>query len=300
MTRLGIVGAGSFIGSAVASHLQQKHSHTIEVKEIESLDDAWKSEDFSQYDVLLYAAGIVPWALDRKKLGIASDADEQAYLDVVNADLARKVGKKAKKEGVRHLVFLSTSDVYAKSTSADPRSIVDFSTKPCPESAYGKSKLKAEGMLQELESDDFCVSLLRLPMVYGPHCTRGSFASLARLAAKVPIFPDVQNARSTLFTGNLAELVAVLASARNGGTYLPQDPAWASTSQLVQLLAEAQGSHVRLVRWASGPCLYLARHNAMARKMFGNFRYGLTASNTDLKYQCFELREAIQLSVVGP
>ena len=299
MTRLGIVGAGSFIGRAVADSLRQRYADEFEVREIDAKGDAWQGEDFLRYDSILHVAGVVPWALDRKKLGIATTADEQAYLDSVNADLACEVAKKAKNEGVGHFAFLSTSDVYAKSDSADPLSMVDASTLPQPQSTYGKSKLKAEKLLQGLESPDFSVALLRLPMVYGPNCTRGSFASLAKLAAKVPLFPNVHNARSTLFTGNLAELVRVLAVTKGAGVYLPQDSAWASTSQLVELLAEAQGSRVRLVGWASAPCGFLARHNATARKVFGNFRYDLNASNAELGYQRFDLQEAIRLSVAN-
>ena len=299
MTRIGIVGAGSFIGNAVAASLRQAHADEFDVCEIDVRGEAWRAEDFSHYDSLLHVAGVVPWALDRKRLGIATAAEEQAYLDSVNADLAYEIGKKARGEGVGHLAFLSTSDVYAKSDSADPRAMVDESTRPQPQSAYGKSKLKAEKMLRELESADFAVSLLRLPMVYGPNCTRGSFASLARLAAKTPVFPNVQNARSTLFTGNLAELVGVLSVTRDRGVFLPQDPAWASTSQLVSLLAKAQGNRVRLVGWASAPCGFLARHNATARKVFGNFRYDLESSKSELGYQRFELSEAIELSVAN-
>ena len=299
MTRLGIVGAGSFIGRAVADSLRQRHPDEFQVCEIDARGNAWQNEDFSQYDSLLHVAGVVPWALDRKKLGITSEADEQAYLDAVNADLAYEVGKKAKIEGVRHLAFLSTSDVYAKSDSWDLSAVVDASTTPLPQSTYGKSKLKAEKLLQGLESPDFAIALLRLPMVYGPNCTRGSFASLAKLSAKTPIFPNVENARSTLFTGNLAELVCALAASKGRGILLPQDRTWASTSQLVKLLAEAQGNRVQLVSWASAPSKFLARHNATARKVFGNFRYDLAASSAGLGYQCFELREAIRLSMLN-
>ncbi len=297
MSRLGIVGAGSFIGTAVEAHLQAERPGQFEIEHIETRDGAWRNADFSCYDSLFYVAGVVPWTLDRKGLGISSEVDEQAYLNAINAELTYRIAKKAKADGVSHLAFLSTSDVYAKRDSADPQCVVGIRTEPEPQSTYGKSKLKAEGMLRELESADFRVAILRLPMVYGPNCTKGSFASLVKLCEKVPAFPNVNNARSTLFTGNLAELVALLAQSKAGGTYLPQDRAWASTSELVRLICAAQGKQVRLVGGLSKPCAFMARHNATARKVFGNFRYDHAASNEELGYQRFGLEEAIRLSV---
>ena len=297
MSRLGIVGAGSFIGVAVEAYLQAERPGAFEITHIETRDGAWRGADFSCYDSLFYVAGVVPWALDRKGLGISSEADEQTYLNAVNANLTYQIAKKAKADGVSHVAFLSTSDVYAKRDSADPRCVVDARTEPEPQSTYGKSKLLAEGMLHELESTDFHVAILRLPMVYGPNCTKGSFASLVKLCAKVPAFPNVGNARSTLFTGNLAELVALLALSKADGTYLPQDPTWASTSELVRLICEAQGKRVRLVGGLSGLCSFMACHNETARKVFGNFRYSHAASDEELGYQRFSLEEAIGLSL---
>ena len=298
MTRICIIGKGSFVGGAVAHHLEAAYPDEIVVSEVDTLGDEWQEVDFSRFDSLFYVSGIVPWALDRKGLGLQSDEDVQRYLDSVNADLAASIARKAKADGAGHLIFMSTSDVYAKSPSADPSYTIDRETSPSPESAYGSSKLKAEQTLAEMEDDSFTVAILRPPIIYGPNCQKGSFASLARLAAKTPVFPKVQNARSMLYTGNLAELVAILAKEQSGGIYLPQDAEWACTAELVRLLGDAQGHHVRLSSLLGIPCSLMARWNSLFRKVFGNFKYAQNNDALASGYQRFGLAEAISASVV--
>ena len=297
MTSICIIGKGSFVGRAVASHLNESHPDEFRVTEVDTLGEAWRSEDFSRFDSLFYVAGIVPWALDRKELGLTSEAEEQAYLDSVNSELAYEIASKAKADGARHLVFLSTSDVYAKSPSADPNYVIDSATAPQPESAYGVSKLHAEQKLESLASDSFAVAILRPPIIYGPNCKKGSFASLAKLAAKTPVFPKVSNARSMLYTGNLAELVAILARERRDGVYLPQDGEWVCTAQLVQYLGAAQGHKVRLSRLMGAPCTLLARKSKLFRKVFGNFRYAKTDDALSKRYQVVGLSDAVAASM---
>ena len=140
------------MGSAVADYLRESYPSEFLVTEVDTLGESWRSEDFSRFDSLFYVAGIVPWALDRKDLGLNSDAEEQAYLDSVNSELAYEIASKAKADGARHLVFLSTSDVYAKSPSADPSYVIDDTTVPHPENAYGLSKLYAEQKLKTFVS----------------------------------------------------------------------------------------------------------------------------------------------------
>jgi nucleoside-diphosphate-sugar epimerase len=47
-----------------------------------------------------------------------------------------------------------------------------------PNSAYGKSKIEAEELINKLEDNSFTVATLRPPMVYGKGC-RGNYPRLA-------------------------------------------------------------------------------------------------------------------------
>lgn len=59
---------------------------------------------------------------------------------------------------------------------------------------------------RELASDDFIVTVLRPPMIYGKG-SKGNYRILATMAKKLPIFPDVENERSMLYIDNLCEFL---------------------------------------------------------------------------------------------
>ena len=67
-----------------------------------------------------------------------------------------------------------------------------------PNSAYGKSKIEAEKLLNKLQDVSFVLAILRPPMVYGKGC-RGNYTRLASLALKTPVFPRVDNKRSMIY-----------------------------------------------------------------------------------------------------
>ena len=64
-----------------------------------------------------------------------------------------------------------------------------------PANFYGDSKVKAEEGLQRLEDDSFKVVILRPPMMYGKG-SKDNYPLLAKLAQKLPFFPEVENQRS--------------------------------------------------------------------------------------------------------
>ncbi|MDS8638522.1 SDR family oxidoreductase, partial [Streptococcus pneumoniae] len=76
--------------------------------------------------------------------------------------------------------------------------VITKETQERPDSFYGKSKLAAEQLLAELESEDFKLAVLRPPMVYG-HQAKGNYKRLSKLAQKLPVFPLVQNERSMIY-----------------------------------------------------------------------------------------------------
>ena len=83
----------------------------------------------------------------------------------VNRDLAIETAKKAKAQGVKQFVFLSTMSVYGMETG-----VITKETIPHPKNNYGKSKLQAEEKILSLSDEDFKVCIIRPPMVYGEGC----------------------------------------------------------------------------------------------------------------------------------
>ena len=150
---------------------------------------------FSGYDSVFHVAGIAH---------IKETIKNRDLYFSVNRDLAYEVAKKAKEDGVRQFVFLSTMSVYGLNTG-----IIDNNTPEAPKNAYGRSKLEAEKLIRELEAANFQVAIIRPPMVYGKGA-KGNYQRLSKFAQKSPIFPDYNNQRSMLYIDNLCEFVRLI------------------------------------------------------------------------------------------
>ena len=83
----------------------------------------------------------------------------------MNCDLAVDAAKKAKAEGVRQFVFLSTMAVYGLTAAFGETVTITAQTPTVPTDNYGLSKLEAEQALLALEGPDFRVAILRPPMI---------------------------------------------------------------------------------------------------------------------------------------
>lgn len=277
-----MTGEGGWIGGAVC-HRMAEFSGKYAIHCVPVFGDAWERESWTGIDSVVHLAGIPGDG--------ATDSEYRAS----NVGLTERVGRKCLADGVPHLVFMSTAHVYGPGAGAGGP--IGLGTEPAPATPYGRSKLEAERRLGALEGPSLRVAVVRPPLVYGPGCARGNFPRLVRLAARTPVFPDVRNARSMLYLGSLAELVRLLVDSGAGGTYLPQDPGWVCTSDLVVALGEAQGNRVRLSRAlgaAMGPLV--PRVRALG-KLFGDFRYDLAASECGLGYRLAGTGDAVREAV---
>lgn len=112
-----------------------------------------EKKDFSKYDVILHVAAIVH---NKEKPRL------ETIYKKVNTDLTLELAEKAKLEGVKQFIYISSMSVYGKRSG-----IIDRDTVPEPDTNYGKSKLKAEEGLIEMEDESFRIAIVRPPMVYG-------------------------------------------------------------------------------------------------------------------------------------
>jgi nucleoside-diphosphate-sugar epimerase len=167
MSTILITGANSFIGTNYIK------SSSNNVKEEFCLIHNQPNEiDFSDVDVVLHVAGIV-----HQKESIP----ETTYFKV-NTDLPIEVAKLAKKSGVKQFVFMSTVKVYGEFT--DGMDVWNETTTCKPEDNYGKSKYQAEQELMKLNSENFVVSIVRTPLVYGKG-VKANMASIVNLVKKI-------------------------------------------------------------------------------------------------------------------
>ena len=252
-----ITGGGGFIAGAVRSRLEEFPGR-YRVGCVSLRDGAWREKGFSGWDCVVHAAGIAHVKND--------PALEGEYLRV-NRDLTLEVARRAKADGARQFIFLSSVIVYGDPPPAGARFTIGPDTPPAPANAYGRSKLEAEEGLRALADEGFRVAALRLPMVFGRGC-KGNYNALAALAQKSPVFPRFENRRGVLYVENLAEYIRRIIDAGEGGLFFPQDEI-VSTAQLAAQIARAHGRRLSLLR-ALNPAVRLLGRRGMVRRAFGD------------------------------
>jgi UDP-glucose 4-epimerase len=157
---------------------------------------------------------------------------------------------------------MSTVKVYGESTTnSDPW---DEGSKCLPEDAYGKSKLEAEKLIRKLEDDNFKVSIIRAPLIYGPG-VKGNLISILKLVNKFPILPlgNIKNKRSMVYVGNIIELIKHIIKTSKSGVFLGGDNRVLSTTELCQIVAKGLNKKLILI---SIPNLFIC----MAKKIKPN------------------------------
>ncbi len=271
MKKVLITGTGSYIGTSVEKYLNRpEYAGMYQVNTVDMIGDGWKEKDFSGYDVVFHVAGIA-------HADISHVTEEQKKLYYrVNRDLAVSTAKKAKREGVRQFIYMSSIIVYGETTSIRKERVITKDTKPHPTSFYGDSKWKAEQKLTPLGDENFHVAILRPPMIYGEG-GKGNYQTLKKIAMKVPVFPDFPNRRSMLAVENLCEYVRQLIEEGKGGVFFPQDLQYVKTAEMVKKIAAENGKAVHLIKgfnWG----IRLAGHvpgkiGGMANKAFGSLIY---------------------------
>ena len=129
-------------------------------------------------------------------------------------------------------------------------------------------------------------------MIYGPGC-KGNFPTLAKIARKFPVFPEVRNKRSVLYVENLAEFVAQIVDRGLSGMFWHQNADYMSTSEAVCLLGEAQGSSVHVNRVLSPFASLALRFTEAGRKAFGSLYYDMAISDYGFDYRTYGFEESI-------
>ena len=196
MKRILITGANSYIGTSFEKWVAQ-WPEEYHVDNVETRIGEWKEIYFSPYDTIFHVAGIAHQ--DAK-------ADQEDLYYKVNRDLTVEVAQKAKAEGVKQFIFMSSMIVYGASSKIGETKIITRDTVPEPINFYGNSKLQAEQGILPLQSEGFDVVVIRPPMIYGKG-SKGNYPLLAKFSKFMPIFPNVDNQRSMLHIDNLTEFI---------------------------------------------------------------------------------------------
>jgi len=284
MKRILITGKDSYIGTSLEKWLQ-RNPESYQVDTIDMKDETWKEKDFSLYDVVFHVAGIAH---------VSTDPKMQDLYYKVNRDLTIETAKKAKTEGVKQFIFMSSIIVYGDGSK--DLQVITRETQPNPSNFYGDSKLQAEEGIHPLEDEQFKVVILRPPMIYGKG-SKGNYPKLAKLAKKTPIFPDIDNQRSMLHIDNLTEFLRLMIDNEESGLFYPQNKEYVKTSEMVRTIAEVHGKKLRLVRFFNPIIKPFINRVSIVNKVFGNLVYEQTISTYKKdSYHTRELRESIKLT----
>lgn len=275
MKRILITGAGSYLGVSVERYLN-RWPDRYQVDTVDMHAD-WQAGSFRGYDAVLHVAGIVHQP-DGK-----TDPRQAELYDRVNHRLAVDTARKAKAEGVGQFLFMSSQSVYGLTAPLGKTVVITKDSPLNPTDNYGRSKQKAEEGLKTLADDAFHVAILRPPMIYGKGC-KGNYATLARLAKKLPVFPRVENQRSMLYVENFTEFARLLIDDRAAGVFCPQNREYVNTSDMVRRIAQASGKEVVLLGGVTWGLKLMRPFTGLVDKAFGSLCYDMDLSEYPRDY----------------
>jgi UDP-glucose 4-epimerase len=221
--KLLLTGSNGFVGS----YFYQKFHTSYAIERFSFLQDRFEDLHVKGIDAIVHLSALV-----HQMCG----ASAQAYEDI-NVTQTLVLAHKAKNSGVGHFVFMSTVKVYGEESHDIYRETSAYN----PQDEYGKSKLKAERELQKLEDDNFKVSIVRTPIVYG-YGVKANLKNLMALVDKVSILPfgGIQNRRSLTYVGNLCALIERIIQVKQHGIFLASDDKALSTTQLIEAISKAK------------------------------------------------------------
>ena len=201
--------------------------------------------------------------------------------DEINLQYPITLAKKAKENGVKQFIFISTIAVYG-----EDKEDINEKTICTPITPYGKSKLEAERQLEELNDENFIISIVRPPMVYGYNAP-GNIRSLITLVKKIPILPfsRIDNKRSFVYIGNLIHLINKIIEKKIAGIFLASDDTSISTTYLIECITNELDRKVYLVRIPFFESLLKVLKPSFHKRLYGNLEINNSATKEALQYK---------------
>ncbi|QPN27084.1 NAD-dependent epimerase/dehydratase family protein [Brucella sp. BO2] len=230
--RVAVTGARGFVGSALVSKLEAA-GHNVMPLSREDIHDA----DFSGVETVVHCAALA------HRTG-AERPDARTF-DAVNHRLAVELAQKAKAQGVRRFVFVST--IYTIAGNPSPLA-PDMPL--APRDDYGRAKARAEAALLAMTGLDIVIA--RPVLVYGPGA-RANLKALMKLCdSRIPLpFGAANNKRSFVSLENVARALMFLSEAPAekvaGRVFHLAEPQPRSTREIVGKARVAMQRPARLV-----------------------------------------------------
>lgn len=217
-----VTGASGFIGQYFVKDCNNK----FQITTLSLQKSDWRRKSLVGVNTIIHLAGMAH----------RMETVDPALYFKINHELTMAFAQTAKKAGVMHFIFISTIKVYGENktiSSYNEKSVCE------PSDPYGKSKWKAEQDLMAMNCDEFIVSIVRPPLVYGSN-VKGNLQNLLKLIRRYPLVPfgNINNKRSMVYVGNLTALIRTIILSKKSGVFLAGDATPHSTTRLVDTIIE--------------------------------------------------------------
>jgi UDP-glucose 4-epimerase len=238
-----ITGANGFIGAHLCQELSSRkidfratarNSNENNYADFVSCD-LETTESLSQLmdgcDIVVHLAG---------RAHVTSDDSQEKYR-IANEFVTHQLANAAAQNGIARFVYISSIKVNGESSS--PGLPIRSSDTPSPLDNYGRSKLAAEKVLQEIcRVNNMEYVIIRPTLVYGKG-VRANFSALISAVQKGAPLPiaSVRNSRSMIGINNLIDLVIATCTNPHAANqiFLASDGNDISTPALVRLIAQS-------------------------------------------------------------
>ncbi|MEV9499447.1 N-acetyl-alpha-D-glucosaminyl-diphospho-ditrans,octacis-undecaprenol 4-epimerase [bioreactor metagenome] len=277
-----ITGSNGYLGS----NFINKYGYYINFKKFSLLNQKLEDITFDNIDIVLHCAALVHQKIEQPY--------EKYY--TINIDYPIKLAKLAKQNGVKQFVFISTIAVYG-----EEKEKLDENTICNPATFYGKSKLEAEKKLLELNDDNFLISIIRSPMIYGKNAP-GNIDSLVKLVKKLAIIPlgKIQNKRSFISIQNFCYIINEVILQKKSGIFLACDDEPLSTSKLIELITKNLNRKMYLIKIPFFETLLKILKPSFHKRLYGSLEIDNTITKEKLNLKNpYGVEDGIKLMIKG-
>jgi UDP-glucose 4-epimerase len=261
--RVVIIGAGGFVGGAIAQQLQHE--------KVPALGLTRRDVDLLQEDAAKKLAGLVRSGDAIVLVSAIAPARNSAAL-MQNLIMAERVITALATQPAEHLVYISSDAVYAD--NANP--VTERSCRQ-PSSMHGMMHAARELMLKtEVKAP---LAILRPSLLYGAHDPHNGYGPnrFRRLAAKgepITLFGEGEEQRDHVFVDDVARLVSLVLAHRSLGELNVATGRSVSFREAAELAVKSSGKSVE-IRGTPRQHPITHRHFDVAEclKAFPQFRY---------------------------
>ncbi len=216
-----VTGASGFIGTHLCPHLL-KCGHEVFNFDRHHINPG----QFQNIDAVVHLAALAH---------ITHKIDDSEY-EKANYELTKKIVEQVKLNSIKKIIFISSIKVMGEKSDTGYQSL----DKPNPQTAYAKTKFKAEEYIKE-NATNYSWTILRPPLVFGPgvKANFNTLIKIAKIGFPLP-FKNLKNKRSYLYVNNFVDLIekSLIDERFRNKALMVTDSRPLSTGELLDLLSQ--------------------------------------------------------------